>query len=97
MGYYKEGIEKILQTRSKSEQKLRELGFHFPVSGTNFIFAAHEKLAAKEIFEALRSNNIYVRYFNAPRINNYLRITVGTDEEMDRLFSFLKVYIEEKR
>jgi histidinol-phosphate aminotransferase len=97
VGYYKEGIEKILQTRSKSEQKLRELGFHFPVSGTNFIFAAHEKLAAKEIFEALRSNNIYVRYFNAPRINNYLRITVGTDEEMDRLFSFLKVYIEEKR
>lgn len=95
--YYKEGIEKILQTRSKSEQRLRELGFHFPVSGANFIFAAHEKLPAREIFEALRRNNIYVRYFNAPRIDNYLRITVGTDEEMDRLFSFLKVYIEEKR
>ncbi len=93
--YYKNRISRILQTRARSEQRLRELGFHFPESGANFILASHKRLPAKEIFEALRRNRIYVRYFNAPRIDNYLRITIGTDEEMERLFSFLEDYLKE--
>ncbi len=91
--YCKEAIGKIIATREWSERELKSLGFTFPKSGANFIFAAHERIPAKDIFEALRSNNIFVRYFNAPRIDNYLRITIGTDEEMHRLFAFLKDFI----
>jgi histidinol-phosphate aminotransferase len=93
VSYYKEGIKKILVTRAHSELELKKLGFSFPKSGTNFIFASHESIPAKEIFEALRSNDIFVRHFNAPRIDNYLRITIGTDEEMQRLFYYLKEFI----
>lgn len=93
--YFYECNKKIIATRGKTGERLRELGFSFPESGANFIFATHAFIPAKEIFEALRSNNIYVRYFNLPRINNYLRISIGTDEEMDQLISFLKKYIEE--
>ncbi|MDF2907013.1 MAG: hisC [Herbinix sp.] len=91
--HYEEGIKKILATRDWVEQDLKTLGFTFPKSGANFIFAAHESIPAKDIFEALRSNNIFVRFFNAPRIDNYLRITIGTDEEMHRFIDYLDNYI----
>lgn len=90
---FEEGIRKIINTRNRAEIMLKELGFSFPKSGSNFIFATHEYVPAKDIFMALRENNIYVRFFNAPRVDNYLRISIGTEEEMDRLFSFLKHYI----
>ena len=60
---------------------------------TNFIFASHESVPAEEIYRALRREDIYVRYWNKPRINNCLRITIGTDEEMDRLLAFLREYL----
>ncbi|MDF2944950.1 MAG: hisC [Herbinix sp.] len=91
--YFGKSIQKIIVTRKKAESKLKELGFSFPKSGANFIFASHDKIPAKEIFDALRQNNIYVRYFNAPRIDNYLRITIGTDNEMNQLFDFLVNFI----
>ncbi|MHB8129790.1 MAG: pyridoxal phosphate-dependent aminotransferase [Mobilitalea sp.] len=87
------GIKNIITTREKAEIRFKELGFSFPKSGANFIFVTHDKVPAKEIFEALRSNNIYVRYFNVPRIDNYLRISIGTDEEMNQLFVFLQNFI----
>jgi histidinol-phosphate aminotransferase len=93
--YFDAGIEKILTTRERSEKELKRLGFTFPKSGANFIFASHKTIPAKEIFEALRSNNIYVRYFNLPRIDNYLRISIGTEEEMSGLFRFLDKFIGE--
>lgn len=94
-GYFYECNKKIIATRAKAAESLKELGFSFPVSGANFIFATHETIPAKELFEALRAGNIYVRYFNLPRINNYLRISIGTEEEMGKLITFLKKYIEE--
>ena len=93
--YFNRGIQKVITTREWSEIKLKELGFSFPKSGANFLFVTHETIPAKEIFEALRSNNIFVRYFNAPRIDNYLRITIGTEDEMKRLITFLTDYIKE--
>lgn len=87
--YFQEITKKIIATRVQTEDRLRDLGFTFPQSGTNFIFATHERISAKTIFEALRKNDIYVRYFNMPRIDNYLRISIGTDEEMNQLCSFL--------
>ena len=93
--YFKETTQKIITTREWSKQELAKLGFSFTDSKANFIFATHERIPAKEIFEALREANIYVRYFNSPRIDNYLRITIGTEDEMEKLFGFLRKYVNQ--
>ena len=94
--YFKEITGKIIRTRERSKKELRELGFRFEDSMSNFIFATHETIPAKELFEALKEQDIYVRYWNKPRIDNYLRISIGTDEEMDTLFAFLREYIKNR-
>mgnify|MGYP000872406820 CR=1 FL=1 len=88
--YFRETVNKIIVTREQSEERLKSLGFNFPKSCTNFIFATHERIDAKTIYEELRKNDIYVRYFDMPRVDNYLRISIGTKDEMERLFSFLE-------
>lgn len=91
--YFRQIVGKIIRTRERVKEELRKLGFIFPDSRTNFIFASHRSIPAAELFEALKEEGIYVRYFRKPRIDNYLRITIGTDEEMDRVISFLQKYI----
>ena len=95
--YFEENISKIINTRERSKERLKALGFSFRDSRSNFIFATHESCSAKEIFEALKEQDIYVRYFEKPRIDNYLRITIGTDEEMDQFFAFLEKYLVERK
>lgn len=92
--FFRELIRKITATRERVKAELSALGFSFPDSRANFIFARHESVPAAELFAALKEAGIYVRYFNKPRIDNYLRITIGTDEEMDRLLAFLKQYLK---
>lgn len=94
--YFKETTQKIINTRERVKKELLELGFTFPDSKTNFIFASHKTVPAKEIFEVLREKDIYVRFWNKERINNSLRITIGTDEEMDTMLKFLKKYLKER-
>ena len=94
--YFRETCEKIIVTREWAKEELHKLGFEFPDSSANFIFAAHRTVPAKELYEALKGQHIYVRHFDKPRIDNYLRITVGTREEMESLFDFLKKYLAEK-
>ncbi len=94
--YCRNAIEKIIKERARSEEQFKQLGFTFTESGSNFLFVTHRTLPASEIFNALRENNIYVRYFNAPRIDNYLRVSIGKPEDMDKLFAFLKEYIESR-
>ena len=91
--YFKSVTAKIVSTRERVKKELKNLGFSFPDSKTNFIFVSHEKVPAEQIFKALREADIYVRFWNKPRINNSLRITIGTDEQMDRLIAFLKDYL----
>ena len=91
--YFEETRNKIIATRERCKVKFRELGFTFPDSMSNFIFAKPDKISAKELFEELKKRNIYVRYFSAPRLKDYLRITIGTDEEMDILFEAIKEII----
>lgn len=91
--YFKETVHKIIKTRERVKEQLRNLGFVFGDSQSNFLFVTHPKLSAKELFEALKEENIYVRYFNKPRIDNYLRIAIGTDDEMDGLIEFLQGYL----
>ena len=88
--YFRETVGKIVATRERVKKELTALGFTFPDSQSNFIFATHKSWPAKELFEELKEKDIYVRYFASPRIDNYLRITVGTDEEMDALLAFLR-------
>ncbi len=88
--YFRESVSRIISTRERSKHRLKELGFSFTDSKSNFIFARPEKMSAKEIFTELRKRNIYVRYWDKPVICDYLRITVGTDEEMDKLFAALE-------
>ena len=88
--YFKETTAKIIATREWAKEELTKLGFNFTDSMANFIFATHKTVPAKEIFEALREAHIYVRYFQSPRIDNYLRITIGIEGEMEKLFEFLR-------
>lgn len=94
-GYFKRTTEKIIATRENTKKQLAKLGFEFNDSKSNFIFAKHKSVKAVDIFEALREKHIFVRYFNQPRIDNYLRITIGMDEEMQALIEFLKIYLGE--
>ena len=79
----------MVATREWTKKELLRLGFTFLDSQSNFIFASHPKYPAKELFERLKRQGIYVRYFAKPRIDNYLRITIGTDEQMEALYAAL--------
>lgn len=92
--YFRETLARVMKTRDDVAEKLRGMGFDVPESSTNFIFAEHIKYDAKSIIEYLKTKDIYVRWFNKPRINNRLRITIGTDEEMKALVSALEEYIK---
>lgn len=91
--YFEKTVEQIKDTREWTKAELTKLGFQFPDSCANFIFATHEKYAANDLFIALKDAGIYVRYLSGERIQNYLRITIGTQTEMEQLISFLKEYI----
>ena len=91
--YFEDTCNKIVATREKAKKRLKELGFSFPDSMSNFIFATHKTKPAKDIFEYLKTKNIFVRYFSSERISNYLRITIGTDEEMEKLYKVLEEYL----
>ncbi|MGM9921917.1 MAG: histidinol-phosphate transaminase [Bhargavaea sp.] len=88
--YFEETTAKILATRGTSAMRLAELGFTVLPSSANFLFCMHPEADAGELYAGLKSHNILVRHFGKPRIKNYLRITVGTDEEMDKLFTALE-------
>lgn len=91
--YFKEIVGRIIKTREWTKEQLKRLGFVFEDSKSNFLFVSHKSVPAKDIFLALKENNIYVRYWNKPRIDNYLRITIGTDEQMQKLVAFLENYL----
>lgn len=93
--YFTEQVHRIIETREWAKEQLHKLGFDFPDSKANFIFARHKEIAAEDIFVALKQRNIYVRYFKKPRIDNYLRITIGTKEEMEQLMTALQEILQE--
>lgn len=94
--YFKETTAKVVATRERFVDSIRPLGFSCLDSSANFVFATHESIPAKEIFEEAKKAHIYVRYFDKPRIDNYLRISIGTDEEMDKFVSFLRGFVTER-
>jgi histidinol-phosphate aminotransferase len=95
--YFDECVEKIKATRERTIYELKRLGFSVLPSSTNFVFARHGFTPAKVIFEYLKEKGIYVRHFSGKRIYNYLRISIGTDDEMDRFLEELTYFIERER
>ncbi len=96
--YFRETLSKIIRTREDAKERMRKLGFSAPVGGesfSNFLFLAHESVPAGLIFQKLREREIFVRYFNKPRIDNYLRITIGTPEQMEILYDNLREILKE--
>ena len=88
--WFRECCDRIIETRERTSARLRGLGFEVLPSAANFLFTRHPERAAEEIFAALRERQIIVRYFNKPRISEFLRISVGTDAEMDALLGALE-------
>jgi histidinol-phosphate aminotransferase len=94
--YNMENCRKIVETRSRYERILREMGFEMPTSMTNFFFARHPAVSGKDLYQALKQKGILVRHFNAERIIDYNRITVGTPEQMEKLIEAIKEILEER-
>ena len=92
--YFKDTVNKVINTREKTKIKLKELGFNVLDSKSNFIFISHKNVFAEDIYMKLRENGILVRYFKTDIINNYIRVTIGTDKEMDIFVEKIKYIIK---
>lgn len=89
--YFAETTEKVIKTREWTKNELAGLGFEFGDSKSNFIFARHPKMSGKALFEKLKAEQVFVRHFSKPeRIADYLRISIGTDQQMQKLISILE-------
>lgn len=86
--YYDAMAAKIAATRENTRRALEEAGFEVIPSAANFIFIRHPERPGAELFQDLRSRGILVRHWNKPRISEYLRVSIGTDEEME---SFVRI------
>jgi len=82
--YFQDVTSKIIKTREWTTKSLKEIGFHVLPSATNFLFISHTEASAKDIYEQLREKDILIRYFDAEKIDNHLRISIGTQEEMEK-------------
>lgn len=92
--YFEETTRKIVETREWAAEEFARLGFRFPKPSGNFIFVSHPEHDAKEMFEAMKANGIYVRFWGSERIEQYMRVTIGTREEMEEMFCFLRKYLK---
>lgn len=95
--YFDKTRNMIMETRERTKARLTELGFTFPDSKANFVFATHDKYDMTDLFEYMRTKDVYVRHWNNPLIKDYLRITIGTDAEMDKMFEVIKQYMSEQK
>ncbi len=84
----------MIATRTRVTEELKTLGFTVLDSQTNFLFATHSSINMKDYFEWLKTQKVFIRYFNLPKIDNYVRITIGTDEEMNIFLEKTKAYIK---
>ncbi|WP_028302087.1 histidinol-phosphate transaminase [Oceanospirillum beijerinckii] len=92
VNYFEQTVEKIITDRDWTTEQLSQLGFNVLPSSTNFVFASHSSLSGAELMQHLRTQNILVRHFTKPGIENFLRITIGTREEMQAMVAALKTH-----
>lgn len=91
--YFSKTVSKVIATRKRVSDELKNLGFTVHDSQTNFLFATHKTKNMKDYFEWLKTQKVFIRYFNLPKIDNYVRITIGTDDEMDIFLEKTKEYL----
>jgi histidinol-phosphate aminotransferase len=97
-GYFQQNVKRICATRERTSAVLAKLGFFVYPSQTNFVFAKPPVLVtAKQWFDGLRAKNILVRWWDANRIRDFARVSVGTDEEMDKFLTATKEVCEEAK
>ena len=94
--YFRLGCQRVMDARGGLVSGLATLGFEVLPSSANFVFASHSQIPARELFDRLRAGGIVVRYFDKPRIDNYLRISIGTDEDNKALLVALKELVENR-
>ena len=93
--YYQETCAAIIATREDTARKLKELGFTVLPSETNFLFVKNDKIGGRELYEKLKDRGILVRHFGNPRISDYIRVTIGTDGQMDKCLEAIRAILEE--
>lgn len=96
VGYFNETTRKVINTREWVAEELKKIGFSLIPSDTNFLFVQHYKMDAYTIYTRLKEHNVLVRHFNNAPIDNYLRITIGTDDDMILLLRTLNSIIQTK-
>lgn len=94
--YFEKTVAEIVGTRERTKERLAKMGFSFTDSSANFLFVTHLEYDAGDMFRALKEAGIYVRWWDSDRIRQYMRITVGTEEEMETLFAFLEQYMSKE-
>jgi len=94
--YFQKSLADLIETRDRTSQQLKDLGFTVLPSETNFVFAKHEDFTGEDIYLHLRKHNILVRFFNTPKLNEFVRITIGLPEDMQTLVDCLSDYIDRK-
>lgn len=94
--YYAANAEKIVKTRAYAAKRLEELGFTVLPSCANFLFAGNGRVEGGELYRALKRRGVLVRHFDTARISNFCRITIGTREQMDALFTATEAIFKEK-
>ena len=93
--YYQEKCAAIIRTREETAEKLKDLGFAVLPSQTNFLFVKNDKIAGRALYEKLKDRGILVRHFGNPRITDYIRVTIGTDAQMDTCIAAIRAILEE--
>ncbi len=93
--YFQKTCDKIIATREATIIRLTSLGFKILHSKTNFVFAKHHKVCGKDFYEKLKEKGVLIRHFNAKRIADYIRITIGTNEQMQVLFEKVEEILRE--
>ncbi len=88
--YYDANCKKIIETREYVKKELTDLGFVYPDSKTNFIFAKKDGVSGETLYKRLKEKGILIRHFNKIRISDYIRITIGTREDMEEFIKTLK-------
>ena len=94
--YYQANARRIMETRSETADALRSLGFAVTDSKANFLFIRSDRIGGGELYRKLKERGILVRHFTRPRINDYVRVTIGTREEMDAFLRETKAILEEQ-
>lgn len=93
--HFQQTRRSVMATRERVVAQLRAMGFEIVPSQANFLLMEHSRIGGRALYETLRSRGILVRYFSKPRVSNHVRVTIGTDDEMDRFLEALDSILQE--